>query len=59
MHASGVGCLAVVDDEARSPGDRSDIGAGPSLPAEKVTTTPAASQWSMASHQRLSQATYP
>jgi len=42
---------------ARSEGERSDAGSGPSFPAEKMTTTPAASQLSMTCHHRSKQST--
>src|SRR5690606_9724043 len=44
---------------ARSAGDRWLCALGPSFPAEKITTTPAASQLSIAFHQRVSQSVYP
>ena len=40
---------------ARSPGERRVCGLGPSLPADQVTHTPAASQLSITAHQRESQ----
>ncbi len=46
---------ALVKVVARSAGERSVVAPGPSLPADQVTTTPAASQLSIAAHQRESQ----
>ena len=45
----------LVGVEARFGGLRRDEGPGPSLPADQMVTTPAASQLSITSYQRVSQ----